>query len=138
MLGEKAIARRVVNWFQYFRSCTSVIWWIFYHFCFLYRKWLLLMYMGFYIGLIVSLYTLGFLGSSNGKQSACNAEDQGSIPWRRAWQPTPVFLPGESQGHRSLSGRLQSMGLHSVRHNWAINTFTLSLYIHYLSFSKQS
>ena len=26
------------------------------------------------------------------------------IPWRRAWQPTPVFLPGESQGQRSLAG----------------------------------
>ena len=26
------------------------------------------------------------------------------IPWRRAWQPTPVFLPGESHGHRSLAG----------------------------------
>ena len=25
-------------------------------------------------------------------------------PWRRAWQPTPVFLPGESQGQRSLAG----------------------------------
>ena len=25
----------------------------------------------------------------------------GKIPWRRAWQPTPVFLPGESQGQRS-------------------------------------
>ena len=24
------------------------------------------------------------------------------IPWRRAWQPTPVFLPGESHGQRSL------------------------------------
>ena len=23
-------------------------------------------------------------------------------PWRRKWQPTPVFLPGESQGQRSL------------------------------------
>ena len=22
----------------------------------------------------------------------------GKIPWRRAWQPTPVFLPGESHG----------------------------------------
>ena len=28
----------------------------------------------------------------------------GKIPWRRAWQPTPVFLPGESQGQRSLAG----------------------------------
>ena len=31
---------------------------------------------------------------------------QGSGPflWRRKWQPTPVFLPGESQGQRSLVG----------------------------------
>ena len=28
----------------------------------------------------------------------------GSIPWRRAWQPTPVFLPGEPYGQRSLAG----------------------------------
>ena len=26
----------------------------------------------------------------------------GKIPWRRAWQFTPVFLPGESHGQRSL------------------------------------
>ena len=28
----------------------------------------------------------------------------GKIPWRRKWQPTPVFLPGESHGWRSLVG----------------------------------
>ena len=28
----------------------------------------------------------------------------GKIPWRRAWQPTPVFLSGESHGQRSLAG----------------------------------
>ena len=28
----------------------------------------------------------------------------GKIPWRRAWQPIPVFLPGESHGQRSLVG----------------------------------
>ena len=28
----------------------------------------------------------------------------GQIPWRRKWQPTPVFLPGESHGWRSLVG----------------------------------
>ena len=28
----------------------------------------------------------------------------GKIPWRRAWQPTPVFLPGEFHGQRSLVG----------------------------------
>ena len=26
------------------------------------------------------------------------------IPWRRVWEPTPVFLPGESHGQRSLVG----------------------------------
>ena len=34
--------------------------------------------------------------------------------WRRKWQPTPVFLPGESQGQR----RLSSMGSPRVGHNW--------------------
>ena len=37
--------------------------------------------------------------------------------WRRKWQPTPVFLPGESQGRRSLVGC--RMGSHSVRHDWS-------------------
>ena len=28
----------------------------------------------------------------------------GKVPWRRAWQPTPVLLPGESRGQGSLVG----------------------------------
>ena len=28
----------------------------------------------------------------------------GKISWRRAWQPTPIFLPGEFHGQRSLAG----------------------------------
>ena len=28
----------------------------------------------------------------------------GEIPWRKAWQTTPVFLPGESHGQKSLVG----------------------------------
>ena len=41
------------------------------------------------------------------------------IPWRRKWQPTPVFLPGEFHGWRSLvSG---SPWGHKVRHNWVTN-----------------
>ena len=39
----------------------------------------------------------------------------GKIPWRRAWQPTPVFLLGEFHGQRP--GGLQSTGLQRVRHN---------------------
>ena len=37
--------------------------------------------------------------------------------WRRKWQPTPVFLPGESQGW--WAGGLPSMGSHRVRHDWS-------------------
>ena len=52
---------------------------------------------------------MGFPDSSDGKESACKVGDQGSIhgqedPWRMVWQPTPVFLPGESHGQRSLAG----------------------------------
>ena len=35
------------------------------------------------------------------------------MPWRRKWQPTPVFLPGESQGWGSL------VGSHRVGHDWS-------------------
>ena len=36
--------------------------------------------------------------------SAGDMEDLGwEDPWRQAWQPTPVFLPGESHGQRSLA-----------------------------------
>ena len=38
--------------------------------------------------------------------------------WRRQWQPTPVFLPGESQGRESLGG-LPSVGSHRVGHDWS-------------------
>ena len=49
-------------------------------------------------------FILGFPGGSEIKAPACNAGDLGSIPWRRKWQPTPVLLPGESRGQRSLVG----------------------------------
>ena len=45
-----------------------------------------------------------------GKESTCQRRSHrfdpwvGKIPWRRAWQPTPVFLPRESYGQRSLTG----------------------------------
>ena len=52
---------------------------------------------------------LSLLWWLSGKESAGSAEDAfdpwvGKIPWRRKWQPTPVFLPGESHGQRSLVG----------------------------------
>ena len=36
--------------------------------------------------------------------------------WRRKWQPTPVCLPGESQGGEP--GGPPSMGSHRIRHDW--------------------
>ena len=42
----------------------------------------------------------------------------GKSSWTRAWQPTPVFLPGESPWTVE-PGELQSMGSQRVRHNWA-------------------
>ena len=38
------------------------------------------------------------------------------LPWRKAWPPTPVFLPGESPWTEESDG-LQSMGSQRVRHN---------------------
>ena len=73
---------------------------------------------------------LGFPGGSVGKESACNAGDLDSIPvkipWRRSWQPTPVFLPGESPWAEEPS-RLQSMGSQRAGH-WATkNCYLLTL-----------
>ena len=57
--------------------------------------------------------SIGFPDGSSGKEFACNAGDTGDVgsipgsgrsPWRRRWKPTPVFLPGKSQGQRSLVG----------------------------------
>ena len=38
--------------------------------------------------------------------------------WRRKWQLTPLFLPGESHGQRSLAG-YSPTGSQSIRHNWS-------------------
>ena len=64
----------------------------------------------------------GFPGSSAGKESTCSAGDPGlvswvgKIPWRRAWQPTPEFLPGESS-QTEKPGMLQYMGSQRVGHD---------------------
>ena len=40
----------------------------------------------------------------NPPASAASAEEVSLTPWRRKWQPTPVFLLGQSHGQRSLAG----------------------------------
>ena len=53
-------------------------------------------------------FFLGFPRWLSSKESACQYRRRRfnswvrKIPWRREWQPTPVFLPGESQRQRSL------------------------------------
>ena len=50
---------------------------------------------------------LGFPGDASGQEPACQCKFNPWIekmPWRKKWQPTPVFLPGESHGQRSLVG----------------------------------
>ena len=37
-------------------------------------------------------------------QETQETRELGKIPWRREWQPIPVFLPGDSHGRRSLAG----------------------------------
>ena len=65
---------------------------------------------------------MGFPGGSHSKESACNVEDLGSVsglerfPWRRVWQSTLVFLPGESPWTEE-PGRPQSMGSQRVKHD---------------------
>ena len=54
---------------------------------------------------------VGFPGGTSSKEPPCQCKRHKrrgfdpwvrKTPWRRAWQPTPVFLPGESHGQRSL------------------------------------
>ena len=63
--------------------------------------------------LIVTMKNCGLPRYTSGKERACQFRRHKThrfdpwvrkIPWRRAWQPTPVFLPGESHGWKSLAG----------------------------------
>ena len=56
---------------------------------------------------------MGFPGGASGKEPVCQCRRckrpgfdpwVGKDPWRRAWQPTPVFMPRGSHGQRSLVG----------------------------------
>ena len=55
----------------------------------------------------------GFPSGASGKECGCQCKRRQRLgfdpwvrktPWRSKWQPTPVFLPGESHGQRSLAG----------------------------------
>ena len=65
--------------------------------------------------LLTSLLFLTYPGSIPGLRRS---------PGEREWQPTPVFLPGEFHGQRSLVG---SMGSQRVGHNWAVLLIKLTV-----------
>ena len=74
-------------------------------------------------------YHLSFTDGSDGKESAYSVETWldlwvGKIPWRRKWQPTPIFLPRKSHGWRRLAGH----GIR-VRHDWATSLSLITIYI---------
>ena len=63
--------------------------------------------------IILVIFLLGFPGGPSFKEPTCKYRRPkrhrfnpwvGKIPWRKAKQPTPVFLPGESHGQRTVSG----------------------------------
>ena len=77
---------------------------------------------------------LDFPAGANGKEPSCQCWRYkrwgfdpwiGKIPWRREWQPTPVLLPGESHGQRSLVA-CSPQGLKESDTEW------LSTYAHQL------
>ena len=83
---------------------------------------------------------MGFPGGASGKESACQCRRLGfnpwfrKIPWRRAWQPTPVFLPGELPWAEK-PGRLPycQWGCKELE---VLNTFKRSVLLTYFLFKK--
>ena len=56
-----------------------------------------------------------------GKESTCQCEFHpwvGKLPWRRKWQPTPVFLPGEFHGQKSLVGPCDHTEVDMIEHTY--------------------
>ena len=80
-----------------------------------------------YLFYISSCVYEGFPGGASGKEPACRWRRPkkgrfhpwvGKMPWRRAQQPTPVFLPGESHGQRSLAGYSPRVRESQTRQQW--------------------
>jgi len=52
----------------------------------------------------VVLVVKNLLANAGDIKDAHSIPGLGRFPWKKSWQPTPVFLPGESHGQRSLAG----------------------------------
>ena len=91
-----------IVWYQNFSSSFLSTWYFF-----------LTLNFNLCVSLYLSIWYLGFLGGTSGKNPSCQCGRHSrhrfdswvrKIPWKRAWQPTPASLPGESHWHRSLVG----------------------------------
>ena len=64
-----------------------------------------------------------------------------NMPWRRAGQPTPVFLPGESHGQRSLAGcspwRHKEQDMTEVTQHAHIHAYIYHTYIYIHTYTQQ-
>ena len=70
---------------------------------------------------------MGFPGGASGKEPTCQCRRQkrqgfdswvGKMPWRRAWQPTPVFLPGESMDRGAWQAAFHRVAKGWTRLKW--------------------
>ena len=76
---------------------------------------------------IHATYYMGFPAGASSKEPICQCGKHRGLgfnpwvcktPWRTKWQPTPVFLPGEPNGQRSLVG-YSPQGWQRVGHDWS-------------------
>ena len=76
---------------------------------------------------------MGFPGGASGKEPGCQCRRHKrggfdpwvrKIPWMKAWQPTPVFLPGESHRQRSLENPMDREAcwatVHGIANSWIL------------------
>ena len=94
----------IYPWWVSFSVFGYLTWWI---------KFILFCLLNHLAFAVIHFGNLYFPGGASGKEPDCQCWRYkrpgfdpwvGKIPWRRAWQPLPVFLPGESHGQRSLMG----------------------------------
>ena len=84
------------------------------------------------MGLFLSV--VSFPGGTHGKEPSCKCQRHkrcrfdpwvGKIPWRRAWQPTPVFLPGESMKREAWWAIVHGMAKSRARLKWLSSMHSL-------------
>ena len=119
--------RKTPHFFSYYKCNASEKWEVFLSSCIIYwlniSSWVIVCSLNH---LFTSCYwsRMGFPGGSVVKGSTYQCRRHqfspwvGKIPWRREWQPTPVFLPGKFNGQRSLPG-YRPWDCKELGHKWA-------------------